>query len=300
VGALVYAGPETTGALKRLWDAPAHLVALALLLPLANLALTAWSFHALTRRFARVGFGEMFALICGAFLLNFLPMRPGLFGRVAYHARVHSMRVRDAARVVVESVACGAVAMGIALGGFALGTVHAGLAAGWLVVALGAVGVVAVRGGAGTRTETTGEEAGVISRVRSGWGAGWAWRPYALATLLKVADIAVWAARYVVAFALLGVRVEPREGVALAVVANAASLVPLAGNGLGLREWAVAVCAAALPRGASAPGLVLESGLSADVVTRGAEVVVAVVVGVPALVWVARRLRRATRVSARR
>ncbi len=52
---------------------------------LANLLLTGLLFTVLISRYGNVGRVEMQALIATATLLNFLPLRPGLFGRIAYH-----------------------------------------------------------------------------------------------------------------------------------------------------------------------------------------------------------------------
>ncbi len=271
VASIVYAGEGTRAAMVRMFDAPPPVLALLLVLPIANLMLTSMCFQALTRRYAYVEPKEMHALIAASFLLNFLPLRPGLFGRVAYHTRVHKMRVRDTARVLIEAIACTAVAMLLLLATLALSRVAPGLAAGFLGTAT--VGLA-------------------LAWVRARQTRNLALRAYALATLIKLADILLWGARYVVVFALLGQPIMSRQGISLAVVANAASLVPLAGNGLGLREWAVGIVAATLPaRGASS--IMVETGLSADLVNRGAEILVAVALGLPALAWLSRRMARA-------
>jgi hypothetical protein len=273
IAAIVYAGSDTHETVRRLIAAPAPILALLLVLPVANLMLTSLCFQALTRRYAFVEPHEMHALIAGSFLLNFLPLRPGLFGRVAYHTRVHKMRVRDAARVLVEALGCTAVAMLLLLATIAMTRVSPVVAAGFMGIATIALVVVWMRA---RQTRNV------------------AMRAYALATLIKLADILLWGGRYVVVFALLGRPIAAREGVSLAVVANAASLVPLAGNGLGLREWAVGIVAATLPSQGAAD-IVIETGLSADLVNRASEIIVAVVLGVPALIWLSRRMARARR-----
>src|SRR6185369_17669967 len=72
--------------LSRCWQAayaaPAWLVHATLLLPLVNWLLTSLIFWALTRRVGRVGYREMCMLIGSAWLLNMLPLKPGLFGRI--------------------------------------------------------------------------------------------------------------------------------------------------------------------------------------------------------------------------
>lgn len=271
IAAIVYAGADTHDAVRRLMGAPAPILVLLLVLPMANLMLTSLCFQALTRRYAFVEPREMHALIAASFLLNFLPLRPGLFGRMAYHTRVNKMRVRDTARVLIEALGCTAIAMLMLLTTIALTHVSAPLAAGFMGIATIAL-VMTWMHARQTRNNMI--------------------RAYALATLIRLADILLWGGRYVVVFALLGRPIQAREGVSLAVVANAASLVPLAGNGLGLREWAVGVVAAALPSYGTSD-IVIETGLSADLVNRASEIIVAVILGVPALVWVSRRMSRA-------
>lgn len=268
VASIAHAGEGTRAALGRIFQASPAVLALVLLLPIANLILTSMCFQALTRRFAFVEPREMHALIAASFLLNFLPLRPGLFGRVAYHAKVHQMRVRDAARVLVEAIGCTAVAMVLLLVTIALSQFVPALASAFLGVAT--LGLV-------------------LTWIWARQNRNLAMRAYSLATLIKIADILLWGARYVVVFGLLGQPITSRQGISVSVVANAASLVPLAGNGLGLREWAVGIVAATLPaRGAST--IVVETGLSADLINRGAEIVVAVALGVPSLIWLSRRM----------
>jgi len=73
--------------------------------------------------------------------------------------------------------------------------------------------------------------------------------------------------------------------VALAIVSQIAMLVPIAGNGLGLREWAIGLTAASLT------GLDPQAGLAADLVNRAVEVLVAVPVGLLSARVVSRRLK---------
>lgn len=271
IASIIYAGEGTHEALRKLTDLPVPILLMLLVLPVANLMLTSMCFQALTRRYAFVEPQEMHALIAGSFLLNFLPLRPGLFGRVAYHVKVNGMRVRDAARVLVEAIGCTAVAMLLLLVTLVLVRIAPALAMVFMGTATMALVLAWMHGRRAQKT---------------------AIRAYAIATLIKLADILLWGGRYVVVFALLGRPVSPREGVSLAVVANAASLVPLAGNGLGLREWAVGIMAATLPSN-NGTGIMIETGLSADLINRAAEIVVAVVLGVPALIWLSRRMARA-------
>ena len=78
-------------------------VTLVVVFPVLSLIMTSTSLWLLTRRYGPVGYGEMHALVAGAMLLNFLPMRPGLLGRLAYHKRVNGIQVRDSVRVLIEA-----------------------------------------------------------------------------------------------------------------------------------------------------------------------------------------------------
>ena len=105
IGAAVVALTRKPEDLQTAWDsarlAPWWLLALTVLLPLANAFVVALSFWTLMRRFGRVPFADMFALICTAWLLNYLPMRPGLIGRLAFHKLVHKVSLKSSVAVSV-------------------------------------------------------------------------------------------------------------------------------------------------------------------------------------------------------
>jgi hypothetical protein len=112
--------------------------------------------------------------------------------------------------------------------------------------------------------------------------------------VIRFLDVGVWSLRYAAAFGLLGYTIAPATSVMFAIVSQLAVLVPLLGNGLGIREWAVGVGAgltAQTPDGTR--GFVSPLGISADVLNRGAEVMVAIPVGVVSLAWLAAAWRRA-------
>ncbi|MEN0020868.1 MAG: lysylphosphatidylglycerol synthase domain-containing protein [Planctomycetota bacterium] len=247
------------------------LITAVLVLPLLNVLATAGTFHALTRRYGRVGFGEMIGLITAARLLNYLPLRPGLVGRVAYHKRVNGIRVTDSARVIVESIVLSIVGLAmLAVAAIAIPT--AGL---WVLavpVAL-AVSVAFV----GRRLTT---------------GARWPWLAWAAAW--RYADMLVWALRYAAVFAVQGEQLEPVHAAGLAVVSQVALLVPIAGNGLGIREWAVGWASAWLGAAGASKSVaaVSSAGLLGDVINRSAELVLAVPLGLIAVAWAARRVRK--------
>lgn len=259
--------------LRALGEIPWWFVALFVLLPLLNWLSIAASIWVLLARFGRLGLAETLGLIGMAWLLNYLPMRPGLVGRVAYHKAINGIAVRHTGQTLLE----GAVITGIASGVLLLG-------------ALLLRGVSAVP--AWTLLVAVPMLAGA-----AGGAALWKSRPltarYCVAGSLRVLDMAVWACRYALAFAIVGSPIEPPTALVLAVASQMAMLIPIAGNGLGLREWLIGALAAGMPAmllgGADTS---LSQGLTADVLNRVVEVMVAIPLGLICLGIILRRLRR--------
>lgn len=262
---------ELQRALNQAHAAPWWLVALAIILPCLNWLQMSAVFWHLTRRRApaRVPIGEMTALIGSAWLLNYIPMRPGLFGRIALHRTLHDIPVRDSTMVLVENIACGAVAIAFAL-----------------------VGIIAMRfaipswQGALLCTALLAPPLMAIVLLHG------AWRTWSQVTLLRSMDLLVWSARYATAAQITGNPVSASEAISLAIVSQIAMLVPLAGNGLGLREWAIGFTAASLPAAwsMSSQGMTSETGLLVDLMNRAAELAAAIPVGIVCGMVVARRI----------
>ena len=251
---------EIESALRSARAAPWWVVAAVVVLPVINWLLVGTSFAVLENRYGRVGVGEMLALIGSAWLLNYLPMKPGMFGRLAYHKHVNGIRYADSARVLVASVSLTAASIGALLVIALLVRMSGPVWWGWLWC-------VPVPVGLGV--------AALVLAPRGGWG----WR-LALAGLLRYLDTMVWIGRYAAAFAMVGSPLDFQTALFVAAVSQLALLIPVAGNGLGLREWGV--------RAASA----LQIGLLADVINRAAEIAVALPIGLAGTVWAARRLAR--------
>jgi len=185
-------------------------VAAVLLAVAAGLFLSGLLFSLLTRRFARVPFGEMQALVTASGLLNYLPLKPGFVGRVAYLRAQHGVRVA-AIRMIVEALALTAtsvVASTLAL----LALRAAGLDGGWslLVCVLPALLALQPRG-----------------------------RTMLLALAIRQAEFSLWIARYWIVFRLVGAPIGLDTAVVLAAISVISSLIPFISNGLGVREWAV-------------------------------------------------------------
>lgn len=256
---------------------PAWIV-LLVALPVGNVVFTSLTFVVLTGRYEKVTHWEMFLLMLSAGLLNYLPLRPGMVGRVAYHRQVHKIRATDSAKVVLRAMLSSA----ISLGGMILvaqGLSALGLTRSWWVVPLtllpGALCVLI-----GTVLMRRQPRRGVWRLVVA---IGWRW-----------GDMLLWAVRYALVFMLVGEPISWPESTLFAAVSQAAMIIPLFGNGLGLREWAIGAFAGrrAIEAGhtqAQTLTNMTASGLTADLVNRAAELVVLVPLGALAGALLARQ-----------
>ncbi len=258
--------------LRAMRAAPWWLVGLTIAFPIGNLIVVSIAFWLLNSRHGSVRLDEMGALIASAWLLNYLPLRPGMFGRIAYHKKYNGIGVKASARVLAESIVLTGVAIAV-LGTAIIVLEWLGSKGGpvwWAVVV-----APAIFGLAGWRACPTR-----ASRI------------YAGAAAMKYADIGLWSLRYWAVFSLIGGDLGAREAVAVAIVSQLALLIPLAGNGLGLREWAVGLLAAALPTwysGGEDSGTGF--GLTADLVNRASEILVAVPLGLLGTIAIAHVVR---------
>jgi len=218
----------------------------------ANIVLTGLMFSVLMSRHGRVGLVEMQALIAAAALANYLPLRPGLFGRAAYHKAFNDIAIGATIKVTLVALAI-SVAIAAYLAGalFIAGRAVIPL---WVVVG-GAVPVLVT-------------VAAVPASRRIG-----------AAALIRYVEVLLLAVRYQAAFALIGSPIDPAVALTIACVAVVVMLIPLTGNGLGLREWAVGIAALQLTP------YVLELGLAADLVNRTAEALFVAVLGLGAFAW---------------
>lgn len=258
-------------ALQHVADQPtaerARLIAIMLGSVLGNIALTGVMFRLLMIRYGRVGVMEMQCVIAGATLINYLPLRPGFVGRVAYHKSVNGIAVRDSLKTVVQAAIVSALAA-LYLTGVALyfRTVPTSP---WFV-ASAPIPLLAICGAI-----APGPHSGPHSHIRT-----MLW-----AIALRLLDVMVTAARYHAAFALIGSPIDWTGAMAFACISVLATMVPLVSNGLGLREWAIGLLAPAIA------SYQMELGLTADLLNRAAELVMVTLTGVPATMWLAKRVR---------
>ena len=239
---------------------------------IGNLLLTSAVFSVLVRPFARVHPGEMLALLASSGLLNLAPLRPGLIGRLAWHRTMNAMPLRDGVRTVIEASVLSVIVAACWAGA-------AWLLAGWSARYAWLVLIVSLPALLGAAAVTVALCAPGRERL-------------CVAGALRSVEVLLIAVRYHAVFALIGHPIPVDAAVGLACVATIAAMVPVAGSGLGVREWAI---------GLSAPLLVPmpdTAGLAADLVHRAAELFFIVITGSAATVWLSRRLvqfQRSTR-----
>lgn len=279
IAAAVWGVARDPGVAHRLWEGvpawPWWAVPMLIGLPCMNWLLTSAGFYTLTRPRSPISLGEMTALIGSAWVLNFFPLSPGLLGRVAYQRTLHGLSVRTNVRIIAESIFLGWAGVAVVLPVLMLA------GRGRLDVALGLIPLsiigVALLAGLGRHP-----------------GRGTLGRAWALTLLLKVADVATWTARYHLVFHLAGTQLTLVQSLGVAVVAQTAMLVPLIGNGLGIREWAVGLLGGLVPAAAASTA----AGLGADLINRAGELLAAIPVGLVCAAGLA-RLHRGRKSAAR-
>jgi hypothetical protein len=252
---------EAIGAsLQAAWHSP-HWDALALLVGavLATQVLTSATFALLMRRHARIGFGEMNALVAASTLANYVPMQAGSIGRLAYHRTVHGVPVRATLVAILQAMAATAVA----------------------TCAVGAAALL------GTAADAPWWAPALVAVLWLPLAIEPAWRTFALVMVVRTLEVLAWAVHAWAAFRLSGWDIAPQTAIGAALVASAANLVPFIGNGLGIREWAVALAAPVLG------GYERDAGLAAELTGRAVDVAVAVPLGLMSFAWLVRRLHAA-------
>lgn len=265
---------------ERVRDAPPWLTALLFILPIVNwlIVSAAFWFPSRTRTGddgTPVGPGEMVALIGMAWLVNHVPLRPGMVGRVAYHKRYNAISLRSSAVVLALNGILSLVAMilqGAMVGAVSVLSDEPRPALCWTLLAI---------------SPFAGAAVALLAR-----SAGWKhWD--ALAVLaLRLADFAVWVLRYQVLFAIADQTLTPVQAVALGVISQVVLILPFAGNGAGAREGVVGFVAVRMGLDASDASAFSGAAITLDIIHRAAEFLIAIPVGIGSLIYLDRAMAR--------
>ncbi len=218
-----------------------------------------------TRPPIRVQFREMLGLICASTLGNFIPLQPGLVGRIAFHHQVHGIPVPISLLIAVQS------------------TSLTGIAALWMGAGL-----------AFTHATHLSWSAAVLSPILlAPFLRNPTARQFAAAFFIRIFETCIWALRIHISFQLIGQPINTPAALALACIANAANTIPFIGNGIGIREWSVGILAPLVA------GVPLADALTAELLGRAAEVLFFIPAGLSSWPMLHSRLRvrRSTRVG---
>ena len=245
-------------ALDAVREAPPGKIAVLLLAVAAGVVLTAALFHLLMRRYGEIPFAEMAAVIGAASFANYLPLKPGFAGRVAYHRLRHGIRAVDTLRAMIEAIALSGTTAAIILGGL------------FLLHALGIPAALALFGPA----------------LLAGLALPSRLRALALPLVLRQAEFALLALRYWIAFSLVGSPIGVEAALVLASANALASFVPFVAGSLGLREWLTGLITPLVSPETFA------AGVAAELVHRVAELAVVGPIGLGSAAFLARHVRR--------
>lgn len=215
---------------------------------------------------------EMQALFGASWLANYIPIRPGLFGRVAYHKLINGVPIAKTIHIMFCGVACGGVSVAALLSACLLvgrlGVKGAAFEP-WLTYSIVGLPLVAF--------PCVGL---LLRRVRAQWSF------FAYACAVRYLDLLAWLVRYWIVFSIVGTELSLPQAAAIAAVSQAAMLVPFVGNGLGVREVAVGLVASSLPPWFAVSGPVdTHVALTADLLNRAGEVVGAMIAGIAGFLW---------------
>jgi uncharacterized membrane protein YbhN (UPF0104 family) len=260
---------EFARALESLRDPPPLAVALVLASVAVGAVLSAVLFHILMRRFGKVPFWEMQALIAATAFANYLPLKPGFVGRVAYHRLRHGIRAAHTLRTIVEAIAL------------------SGTVASLFLLSLVALRALKARGFTVAGHELEGEWALVVPSVLA---VAIAWpktRSLAQALLVRQTELALWTLRYWAVFQLVGAPIDLETAIVLASVSVIATLLPIVSNGLGIREWVIGILAPMI----SHEPVSTSQAIVAELVHRAAEIAVMVPFGTVSIVVLVRHNR---------
>lgn len=250
---------DVAEALQALRDPDPAMLAVLSVSIIINILLTGVFFALLLSRYGKAPVREMIAVLAAATLLNYLPLRPGLFARLAYHKAYNNITLRDSVKAQVQAVVISSATAAVIL---------------LLVLLCRAVDIGIIWACAGLFFVLVG-----LSFMKP-------LRLWMLACITRLLELGTWSARYYAAFALLDHDIDISGAIAMACISMAVTLVPFFSNGLGIREWAIGITSPYI----TASHITL--GLTAELINRAAEIIIVTVCGLIALAWLAHRHRR--------
>ncbi|MDA0214769.1 MAG: hypothetical protein O2875_05330 [Planctomycetota bacterium] len=242
------------------------LIAWAVAATIGNLVGASGMFYALVGPFGRITFLEMGKLIAASSVLNYLPMRPGLVGRVVHQEVVNAIPMRRSVLSIVEAaVICAVTVL-------------------WLALAVAMIRFTSARA-VGAMIAALPIFCGLAFLIPEHL----LWRRFLQAIFWRWIDLLSWAVRYAVVFAMLGVELSPESAATAACISAAANMIPFLGNGLGVREWAIGLAGPVLATWTT------DIGLAAELINRCLDLVVVVPLGIGVMPGIAKRIRTASK-----
>jgi len=261
---------EFAKALAALRDPPPFAVFAVLASVAVGALLSGLLFHILMRRFGKVPLWEMQALIAASAFANYLPLKPGFVGRVAYHRLRHGIRAAHTLRTIIEAIAL------------------SGTVASLFLLSLLGLRALKSRGLDLLGQTVEGEWALAVPSMLA-LAAFWPkLRPLAQALLVRQLELALWTLRYWAVFQLVGAPIDLETAIVLGSVSVIATLLPIVSNGLGIREVVIGFLAPLI----SHEPVSTSQAIVAELVHRAAEIAVMVPIGVTALIVLVRHNRR--------
>lgn len=262
------------GAQGKIWAAA---IGLVVVLYLINIALF-WLATKPVERIKRVSLLDWVAMLPASGLLNYLPMRVGLIGRIAYMKKLYGIGYR-ANLLVMLALAMASGGVYLLAGGL---TVILGEFSPlwWTLLAAGMVGGAIV----GWPLAIWGIE--LEKGIRPRGLPAWITALYAL----RFADLLCVALRLLIAAQIVGRPMDFPLALKLAVVCNLAMLVSPVPGGIGIREWLGGLLIQWQGEG---QGVVkLEEAAALLLVDRATEVIVTGIGGMAGLAYMRRKMNR--------
>lgn len=231
---------------------------------LAGLFLTGLQFQLLMARH-HIPMLEMQGLIVSSALLNFLPMKAGLLGRIAYHQVSHGIHPLETTKAMILARIAGLAIIGMTACALFLRDLADGPLWAWAL----------------------------LPAFLSGWLLmPQMTRVVGMVLVLKYLDLILMAVRYHYAFQMMDQSIGFDICIALASIGMLAGAIPFLSGGLGLREWLVGWLTTILVMLPAS----LELGIMADLINRASELVVVLPLGVIAILWLRPRFMRALKI----